>query len=115
MAGSERFAPRMPLLFFADGYRFPDVFHTTKLLSPDPIIALEDVEELVIVASSLEEGRIRQESRATKGGNMNNFGAQDPAAKGLSGPEFQAGTMKRFLEDRGLRRVAAAPWCLAAE
>ena len=38
MAGSERFELQMPLLFFADGYRFPDVFHTTKLLTPDPII-----------------------------------------------------------------------------
>ena len=104
-----------PLLFYADGYRFPDVYHTTKFLSPDPIIALEDVEELVIVASSLEEGRIRKESRATKVVNMNDFGAQDLAAKGLSGPEFFAEIMKRFLEDRGLRRVAVAPYFPVAE
>ena len=50
----------LPLLFFADGYRFPDVYHTTRLLTPDPIIALEEVEELVVVASSLEEGRARE-------------------------------------------------------
>ena len=56
----------LPLLFFADGYRFPDVYHTTRLLTPDPIIALEEVEELVVVASSLEEGRARAESRATQ-------------------------------------------------
>src|SRR5947207_15912059 len=94
----------MPLLFYADGYRFPDVYHTTKFLSPDAIIALEEVEELVIVASSLEEGRIRKESRATKVVNMNDFGAQDLAAKGLSGAEFFAAIIKRFLDDRGLRR-----------
>src|SRR3989442_9662194 len=104
-----------PLLFYADGYRFPDVYHTTKFLSPDPIIALEDVEELVIVASSLEEGRIRKESRATKAVNMNDFGAQDLAAKGLSGPEFFAEIMKRFPEDRALRRVAVAPHFPVAE
>ena len=34
----------LPLLFYADGYKFPDVYHTTKFLAPDPIIALEDVE-----------------------------------------------------------------------
>ena len=44
---------RLPLLFYADGYRFPDVYHTTRFLAPDPIIALEDVEELVLVTSSL--------------------------------------------------------------
>src|SRR2546425_10564065 len=105
----------LPLLFYADGYRFPDVYHTTKFLSPDPIIALEDVEELVLVAGSLQEGRIRKESRATKVVNMNDFGAQDLAAKGLSGAEFFAEIMKRFLDDRGLRRVAVAPYFPLAE
>src|SRR5207237_2996815 len=74
-----------------------------------------DVEELVIVASSLEEGRIRKESRATKVVNMNDFGAQDLAAKGLSGAEFFVAIMKRFLDDRGLRRVAVPPYFPIAE
>jgi len=108
-------AEKLPLLFYADGYRFPDVYHTTKFLSPDPIIALEDVEELVIVASSLEEGRIRKESRATKVVNMNDFGAQDLAAQGLSGPEFFAEIIRRFLADRGVRRVAVPPYFPVAE
>ena len=115
MAGSERFAPHMPLLFFADGYRFPDVFHTTKLLTPDPIIALEDVEELVIVASSLEEGRARKESRATKVHNTNEFGAAELASKGVTGTELNATIMKRFLDDRGLTRVAVPPYFPVAE
>jgi Xaa-Pro aminopeptidase len=104
-----------PLLFYADGYRSPDVYHATRFLSLDPIIALEDVEELVIVASSLEEGRIRKESRATKVVNMNDFGAQDLAAQGLSGSDFSAEIIKRFLVDRGVHRVAVPPYFPVAE
>ncbi len=105
----------LPLLFYADGYRFPDVFHATKFLSPDPIIALEDVEELVIVASSLEEGRIRKESRATKVVNMNDFGAQELAAQATNAADFSATIMKRFLDARGHRRVAVPPYFPIAE
>src|SRR5207237_10464562 len=92
----------LPLLFYADGYRFPDVYHTTKFLAPDPIIALEDVEELVLVTSSLEEGRARKESRATSIVNMNEYGAQDLTARGIPGTDFCAAIIKRFLDDRGL-------------
>src|SRR5439155_6087344 len=111
MAKSPEDRSRLPLLFYADGYKFPDVYHTTRFLAPDAIIALEDVEELVIVTSSLEEGRARKESRATKVVNMNDFGAQDIAAKGLSGAEFFVAIMKRFLDDRGRPRVPAPPDC----
>jgi Xaa-Pro aminopeptidase len=104
-----------PLLFYADGYRFPDVYHTTRFLAPDPIIALEDVEELVVVASSLEEGRVRKESRATTVVNMNEYGAQELSSQGISGPEFWATLMKRFLDERGTRRVAVAPYFPVAE
>src|SRR5438552_19203782 len=106
---------RLPILFYADGYRFPDVYHTTKFLAPDPIIALEDVEELVLVTSSLEEGRARKESRATSIVNMNEYGAQDLTARGISGTEFWAAIIKRFLDERGLRRVAVAPYLPGAE
>jgi Xaa-Pro aminopeptidase len=105
----------LPLLFYADGYRFPDVYHTTKFLAPDPIIALEDIEELVIVASSLEEGRARKESRATTIVNMNEYGAQELSGRGISGTEFWATIMKRFLDERGLKRVAVAPYFPVAE
>ena len=108
-------ATDLPLLFYADGYKFPDVYHTTKLLTPDPIIALEDVEELVIVASSLEEGRARKESRATTVVNVNTFGAQELAAQGLTATELFSIVMKRFLDDRGLRRVAVPPYFPLAE
>src|SRR5438552_12814752 len=106
---------RLPILFYADGYRFPDVEHTTKFRAPDPIIALEDVEELVLVTSSLEEGRARKESRATSIVNMNEYGAQDLTGRGISGTEFWAAIIKRFLVERGLRRVAVAPYFPVAE
>ena len=103
----ERAGP--PLLFYADGYKFPDVYHTTRFLAPDPIIALEDVEDLVIVTTSLEEGRARKESRATTIVNVNEYGAQELSAKGISGTEFWAAIMKRFLDERGTKRVAVPP------
>ena len=96
----------LPLLFCADGYRFPDVYHTTRFLSPDPIIALEDVEALVIVTSSLEEGRAKKESRATAVINWDRYGAQELSAKGMQGPELTATVIKRFLDERKLERVA---------
>src|SRR5256712_12584649 len=103
------------LLFYAGEWRFPDVYRTTKFLSPDPIIALEDVEERVIVASALEEGRIRKESRATKVVNMNDFGAQELAAQATNAADFSATIMKRFLDARGHRRVAVPPYFPIAE
>jgi Xaa-Pro aminopeptidase len=108
-------ASGLPLLFYADGYKFPDVYHTTKFLAPDPIIALEDVEELVVVVSSLEEGRARKESRATTVVNMNEYGAQDLTGRGISGTEFWATIMKSFLDARGLRRVSVPPYFPVAE
>jgi Xaa-Pro aminopeptidase len=106
---------RLPLLFYGDGYKFPDIYHTTKFLAPDPIIALEDVEELVVIASSLEEGRARKESRATTIVNMNEYGAQELSGRGTSGAAFWAAIMKRFLDARGLKRVAVAPYFPLAE
>jgi Xaa-Pro aminopeptidase len=105
----------LPLLFYADGYRFPDVYHTTRFLAPDPIIALEEVENLVLVVSSLEEGRARKESRAKTIVNMNEYGAQDLSGRGVAGTEFWATIMKRFLDERGIRRVAVPPYFPVAE
>jgi Xaa-Pro aminopeptidase len=105
----------LPLLFYADGYKFPDVYHATKFLAPDAIIALEDVEELVVVVSSLEEGRARKESRATSVVNMDEYGAQDLTGRGISGTEFWAQIMKTFLDARGLRRVSVPPYFPVAE
>src|SRR5438477_1044511 len=100
----------LPLLFYADGYKFPDVYHTTKLLTPDPIIVLEEVEELVVVASSLEEGRARAESRATQVRNANEFGAQELASKNVIGTALDAAIIKNLLDERGVHRVAVPPY-----
>src|SRR2546423_6542388 len=115
MATSRGDRAGLPLLFYADGYRFPDVYHTTKFLAPDPIIAVEDIEELVIVRRRLEEGRARKESRATTIVNMNEDGAQELPGEGASGTEFWATIMKRFLDERGLKRVAVPPYFPVAE
>lgn len=96
----------LPLLFYADGYKFPDVYHATRFLAPDPIIALEGVEELVLAVSSLEEGRARKESRATEIININALGAQELTARGVVGTELTAALIKRLLDDRGVRHVA---------
>ena len=100
----------LPLLFYADGYKFPDVYHLTRFLTPDPIIALEEDGEIVIVASSLEEGRARKESRATQVHNMNEFGRSELLMRGVQGDDLTAQVVKRFLDSRRLARVAVAPY-----
>ena len=100
----------MPVLFYADGYKFPDVYHVTRFLAPDPIIALEQDGEVVIVANSLEEGRARKESRAREVFNIDHFGAKELAAKGITREELDAEITRRLLESRGLRRVSVGPY-----
>src|SRR5512133_3585040 len=99
-----------PLLFYADGYKFPDVYHVTRFLSPDPIIALEDGKEIVVVANSLEEGRVRKQSRATSVFNIDAFGAKELSAKGINREELDANVIARFLASRKTTRVAVAPY-----
>src|SRR6266545_6380308 len=99
----QRAAPgRMPLLFYADGYKFPDVYHVTRFLAPDPIIALEQNGEVIIVANSLEEGRARKESRAREVFNIDDFGGKEIAKTAESREELDAEVIRRFLESRGL-------------
>ncbi len=95
-----------PLLFYADGYRFPDVYHITRFLTPDPIIALEHGNEIIIVASSLEESRARKESRATTVVNMDAYGARELSAAGVTGTEHPATIIERLLAQRGIGQVA---------
>src|SRR5712691_10073593 len=98
---SEREPGSLPLLFYADSYKFPDVYHVTRFLAPDPIIALERDGEIVIVASSLEEGRARKESRATSVENMDAYGLRELVASGLQSDALVATIIQRFLEKRG--------------
>ena len=99
-----------PLLFYADGYKFPDVYHVTRFLAPDPIIALEQDGEVAIVVNSLEEGRARKQSRAREVLNIDHFGAKELLAKGITREDLDAEITKRFLESRGLRLVAVPPY-----
>jgi len=97
-----------PLLFYADGYKFPDVYHLTRFLSPDAIIALEDGNEVIVVANSLEEGRVRKQSRATSVFNIDAFGAKELSGTGLSREELDANVIARFLASRSTKRVRVA-------
>src|SRR5712691_7928952 len=107
---SEREAGSLPVLFYADGYKFPDVYHVTRFLAPDPIIALEHDGEVVIVANSLEEGRARKESRAREVFNTDDFGAKEFAKTATSREELDARVIKSFLESRSVRRVAVGAY-----
>ena len=103
---SETRGDALPLLFYADGYKFPDVYHVTRFLAPDPIIALEQNGEVVIVANPLEEGRARKESRAREVFNIDTFGAKEIAKTAETREELDAEIIKRFLASRGAGRVA---------
>lgn len=107
---SETRGDALPLLFYADGYKFPDVYHVTRFLAPDPIIALEENGEVVIVASPLEEGRARKESRAREVFSFDAFGAKEIAKTAETREELDAEIIKRFLSSRGARRVAVGTY-----
>ncbi|MFN2521083.1 MAG: M24 family metallopeptidase [Candidatus Limnocylindria bacterium] len=96
----------LPLLFYADPYRFPDVYHATGFLAPDPFITLVAGGETVIVTSSLEFGRAQKESRAASVRNMDEFGLTELSRRGMIGDELVATIAQRFLVQRGVRRVA---------
>jgi Xaa-Pro aminopeptidase len=107
---SEARGDALPLLFYADGYKFPDVYHVTRFLAPDPIIALEENGEVVIVASPLEEGRARKESRAREVFSFDTFGAKEIAKTAETREELDAEIINRFLSSRGARRVAVGTY-----
>lgn len=110
MSPSDASTRGAPLLFYADGYKFPDVYHVTGFLAPDPIIALEQDGEVVIVAHSLEEGRARKESRAKAVFNVDDYGAKEFAKTATTREELDASVIERFLQARGVRRVAVGPY-----
>src|SRR6267143_2083426 len=107
---SELHKGSIPVLFYADGYKFPDVYHVTRFLAPDPIIALEQNGEVAIVANSLEEGRARKQSRAHEVFNVDEFGAKELAKTATSREGLDAGVIERFLEAGGVRRVAVGTY-----
>ena len=106
MERSDRPNGGAPLLFYGDSYRYPDIYHTIRFLAPDPQIVLEDGAELVMLTNSLEEGRARKQSRATKIHNVDEFGSRELVAAGARPTETTATVIERFLASRGTTRVA---------
>jgi Xaa-Pro aminopeptidase len=99
----------IPLLFYGDSYRFPDIYHATRFLAPDPLIVLEQGDELVILTNSLEEGRAQKQSRATKVENIDAYGARELKATMYPITDEMATVVERFLIAHGARRFSVPP------
>ncbi len=95
----------VPLLFFGDSYRFPDIYHVTRFLASDPLVVLERGDELVLLTNSLEEGRARKQSRATKIENVDDYGSLELRAAMNPITEATATVIDRFLAAHGARQV----------
>jgi Xaa-Pro aminopeptidase len=95
-----------PLLFFGDTYRFPDIYHSIRFLAPDPQIVLEQDGEIVMLTNSLEEGRARKQSRATKIENIDDYGARELNATMSPIGDATATVVERFLAAHGAKRIA---------
>src|SRR4029077_7340124 len=95
-----------PLLFFGDTYRFPDIYHSIRFLAPDPQIVLEQDGEIVILTNSLEEGRARKPSRATKIENIDAYGARELNATLAPIGDATATVIERFLAAHGAKRIS---------
>ena len=92
----------LPLLFYGDSYRFPDIYHLTRFLAPDAFITLEHDGEVVMFMNSLEQGRAEKESRATRVRNVDELGQRDLSAQGIFGDDATAKIIERVLRERGL-------------
>ena len=99
-----------PLLFFGDSYRFPDIYHVTRFLAPDPLVVLERGGELVLLTNSLEEGRARKQSRATKIENVDDYGSRELRATMNPITDATATVVDRFLAAHGARQVRVPPF-----
>src|SRR3979411_3056530 len=86
-----------PLLFFGDSYRFPDIYHSIRFLAPDPQIVLEQDGEIVLLTNSLEQGRARKQSRATRIENIDDYGARELKATMSPITDATATLIERFL------------------
>ncbi len=95
----------MPILFFGDSYRFPDIYHVTRFLAPDPLVVIERGSELILLTNSLEEGRARKQSRATKIENVDDYGARELRAAMNPITDATATLIERFLAAHDARTV----------
>lgn len=93
-----------PLLLYGDSYRFPDIYHLTRFLAPDPFITIEHDGELVVLTNSLEQGRAEKESRATRVRNVDELGQRDLSRAGIFGDAATARIIERALRERGATR-----------
>jgi len=105
MADSGATNGHLPLLLFGDSYRFPDVYHTTRFLAPDPLVVLERGEELVLLTNSLEEERARKQSRATTIENIDAYGARELRATMNPITDATAAVVERFLAAHDAKRI----------
>jgi len=106
MAESGGTKSQLPLLLFGDSYRFPDIYHTTRFLAPDPLIVLERGEELVLLTNSLEEERARKQSRATTIENIDAYGARELRATMNPITDATATVVERFLAAHDAKRIS---------
>ena len=95
-----------PLLLYGDSYRFPDIYHLTRFLAPDPFITLEHAGEIVLLTNSLEQGRAEKESRATHVRNVDELGQRELSAAGVFGDAATAAIIERLLRERSLEGCA---------
>jgi len=95
-----------PLLFFGDTYRFPDIYHSIRFLAPDPQIVLEQDGAIVMLTNSLEEGRARKQSRATKIENIDAYGARELNATLSPIGDATATLIERFLAAHDAKRIS---------
>src|SRR5205814_424793 len=93
------------LLIHANSYDDPAMLHASGFLAPDPFTYLEMDDQRVILASALEAGRARKQSRATAVREMDEFGIQAFMRETKSWDEAYAKTLDRFLTAYGVREV----------
>ena len=98
-------ADSLPLLFYGDSYRFPDIYQATRFLAPDPVIAIEHGDQRILLVNALEQGRAEKGSRATRVRNVNEFGHRELTAEGRDLDEVVAGVIQRFLAELAVRAV----------
>ena len=95
----------VPLLFFGDSYRYPDIYHTIRFLAPDPQVVLQLGAEIVMLTNALEEGRARKQSRATKIENIDDYGARELKATMSPIGDGTATLIERFLVAHDAKRI----------
>lgn len=97
---------RKPLLMHANSYDDPSILHASGFLAPDPFTYLERDGDRVILASALEAGRARTQSRATAVREMDEFGIQQLVRETKSWDDAYALALDRFLVEYGVREAA---------